>query len=267
MKALWKGYIVLGRLGIPVRLYAATQEAGLKFVQLHDKDSSPVERPLFCKAEHKEIPYSEVIRGVETEPGKYVTFTAQELERSHESADTIGISQFVATDQISAIFYEKPYYIVPVRSGEHGYALFREGLTRTSTTALGRFYFYGNEYVGAIAPYEDLLLLHRLRYVDELVPRSHITSPALPRANPSEIDMLQAIIERNGGPLHMRDYHDEHTEHLKLLRERKAKGLPMPKPERLPVGITSETNIRSALTQMMGQSTDLAAATSSATRE
>jgi DNA end-binding protein Ku len=257
MKALWKGYIALGQLSIPVRLYAATQEAGLKFVQLHDKDSSPIERPLFCKTEHKEIPYSEVIRGVEIEPGRYVTFTTQELAHSQKSTNTIEISQFASATQISAIFYEKPYYIVSAKGGEYVYALFREGLARTKMAALGRFYFYGNEYIGAVAPQEDLLLLHRLRYVDELVPRSRINSPALPRANPTEIDMLQAIIERHSGPVHMRDYHDEHTERLKVLGERKGKGLPMPRAEQLPAGVTTEANIRSVLAQMMGQNTGL----------
>lgn len=73
--------------------------------------------------------------------------------------------------------------------------------------------------------------------------------------------MLLAVIERHSGPVHMRDYHDAHTERLKLLCERKSKGLSMPKPERLPAGVTKEANIRTVLNQMVGQNSTLATTT------
>lgn len=248
MKPLWKGYIVLGQLGIPIRLYSATQKSGVKFVQLHEKDSSPVERPLFCKKEHKEIAGSEVIRGVEYEPGKFISFTEQELEQTREQEiKSITIKQFCMPDQIPASHHEKPYYLVPTSGGERGYALLREGLSKTGTLAIGRYYFYGSDHIGAIEAVEDVLVLHQLRFTDELIPRGSIKAPALPRPNPAETDMIEAVIERYSGPLHLSDYHDEYTEYVSLLAERKIKGLPMPKPEQTPAHTTPENKIQDTL--------------------
>jgi DNA end-binding protein Ku len=262
MKALWKGYITLGQLGIPVRLYAATRDSGVRFVQLHETDGSPVERPLFCKKEHREIAASEVVRGVETEPGRYVLFTDQELERGHDSdVKTIEIRQFCEPVQLPLGYFEKPYFIVPASGGEHGYALLREALTRTNMLAVSVFYFYGDDYIGAIQVSEDVLMLHRLRFSDELVPRSNIPTPALPRSDPNEVDMLRRVIERHSGPLHLRDYHDAYAERIRLLTDRKAKGLSMPKAERPAAHATPEDEIGSVLAQIEDRRTALGSGT------
>lgn len=257
MKALWKGYITLGRLGIPVRLYAASQSSGVKFVQLHEADGSPVERPLFCRREHKEISSGDVVRGVEVGAGKYVTFTDHELA-GYESGNekVIEIRQFCVPAQVEARYYEKPYYLVPTQGGERTYALLREGLTRTAKLAIGTFYFYGNEYISAVGVYEDVLMLYRLRFADEIVPRSDIDTLAMPRANPSEVDMMQAAIERYSLPFHARDYHNAQTERIAMLAERKAKGLPMPRPEHIPADATADTDIPAVLSQIIGQPGD-----------
>lgn len=254
MKVLWKGYVVLGQLGIPVRLYSATQKSGVTFVQLHEKDSSPVERPLFCKKENREISSHETIRGVEYEPGKYVTFTEQESERSSNTeTKAITIKQFCVPNQIAPHYFEKPYYLAPAKGGERGYALLRDGLSQTGMVAFGQYYFYGSEHIGVIGTLEDVLVLYKLRYADELVPRNQIKTPPLSRPNPAELDMMKAAIERYSGPLHIRDYHDEYTEYIKQLSEYKIKGLPMPKPEQVPAHATPESEIHAALDQILSR--------------
>lgn len=257
MKALWKGYITLGQLGIPVRLYAATQDPGVQFVQVHEKDNSPVERPLFCKREQAEIPYDEVVKAVQVD-GRYVTFTDRELDQIQElTVKAIDIRQFCVPSQIPFTYFEKPYYIVPAKGGEQAYVLLREGLARTGVMALGRFYFYGSEYIGAIGADQDMLVLYRLRFADELVPRSDIKTPALPGVGPVEIDRMKAVVERYSGPVHMRDYHNEYMERVKELFERKAKGLPTPRPERRSTEATPEDAIPSVLGRMISRGADL----------
>jgi non-homologous end joining protein Ku len=57
MKATWQGYIALGQLGIPAKLYSASRSIRPQFVQLHEKDSSPVERaaPKITKSHTKKL--------------------------------------------------------------------------------------------------------------------------------------------------------------------------------------------------------------------
>jgi DNA end-binding protein Ku len=248
MRALWRGYVILGRLGIPVRLYSATQSVRPKFVQLHEKDSSPIERILKCRNEDREIAYNEIIKAIEYDAGHFVALSESELDQmAPQSVKRIDVKQFCADDAIKPVHFEKPYYVTPTKGGERAYTLLREALLATKRMAITQFVIHNNEHVAAIGVQEDLLMLYQLRYASELIPRSEIDAPALPKPRPDEIDVLRTVIERYSAPLFMRDYHDEYSEHLRLLVERKAKGLPMPRPEKPDAQATPEEDIINAL--------------------
>jgi DNA end-binding protein Ku len=165
----------------------------------------------------------------------------------------VAVRQFCAPAQLALAHFEKPYYVVPTRGGERAYVLLREGLARTSMMAVGQFYFYGSAYVGALEAKEDVLLLYRLRFTDELVPRASIKTLPLPGVHPAELDMMQNVIERYSGPVHLSDYHNEYQEYVQALCERKAKGLPLPRPERPATDATPEAEIPAILGRMMDQ--------------
>jgi DNA end-binding protein Ku len=243
-KAAWKGYIALGQLGIPVRLHAATQLLSPHFVQLHDADGSPVERVLRCKAEHRDIAPSEVVRAIEHSPGRYITLTDHELERAAANpVKTIAIRQFSDLDAIEPIYFEKPYYVVPGHGGERAYSLLREVFARKHKLAVAQFVIYNKEHIAALSVHGDLLVLYQLRFAAEIVSRASIKTPPLPKPTPAEIDSLSALVERLSGPLYIQDYHDEHAEQVSELIERKAKGLPAPRRERFSPHATPEAEI------------------------
>lgn len=227
MKAVWKGYITLGQLGIPVRLYSAGRSRRPAFKLLHEDDGSPVERVLKCRAENKEISADSTIRAVEHEPGKYVTLSPGELERAgSEHFKAIDVKQFCDPSDIHPIHYEKPFYLVPGRGGERAYSLLREALRRTKKTAIVQFMIFNQERIGSIGSFGNLLVLNQLRFASEIVPRSEIKSPALPKPSPAEIEALTALVERNTADFYAEDYRDERTEIINELVERKARGLP-----------------------------------------
>lgn len=247
-RATWQGYIALGQLGIPVRLYSATQSTRPKFVQLHEKDGSPVERTLRCREERKEIDSSEIVRAVEHEPGKYITLTDRELDQSAPSSiKTIGIKQFADKHAVESLYYEKPFYIVPTKGGERAYALLREVFIRSSKVAVGQFIIYNQEHIAIIGVHGDVLMLQQLRFAAEILPRSNIKTPALPKPSPSEVEALSAVVDRFSGPFYIQDFHDEHTEHINELIERKIKGLSVPRRERIAPHATPEDEIVNAL--------------------
>jgi DNA end-binding protein Ku len=248
MRASWQGYIALGQLGIPARLYSATKKSSPKFVQLHEKDSSPVERVLKCSAEDHEISHREVVRAVEYEPGHYITLTGRELERQlPSSAKTIEVKQFCDQSDIDPILYEKPYYIAPTKGGERAYALLREALTLSKKVMITQFAISGREHIGAIGLHRDILVLHQLRYSEEVLPRTEIKTRALPRPSPTEVNTLHSVIDHFSGPFYIEDYHDDYTEQINMLIERKIKGLPAPRRESISANATPEEEIVSAL--------------------
>jgi DNA end-binding protein Ku len=248
MKASWDGYIALGQLGIPVRLYSATKQSRPKFVQLHEKDSAPVGRVLKCSAENREISGKEIVRAVEYEPGHYITLTGKELERNlPASAKIIDVKQFCEVSDIDPIYYERPYYVAPSRGGERAYSLLREALTRSNKIIIAQYSMVGREHIGAIGLHKDLLVLQQLRFADEIIARSEIKTRALPRPSPNEVDTLRSVIEHFSGPFYIEDYHDNYTEQIQTLIERKIKGLPPQRREAISANATPEQEIISAL--------------------
>jgi DNA end-binding protein Ku len=254
MKATWQGYIALGQLGIPARLYSANRSLRPQFVQLHEKDSAPVERVLKCSAENEEISYKEVVRAVEYEPGKFITLTGQELERNlPASTKTIEVKQFCDLSEVDPIYYEKPYFIAPTNGGERGYALLREALARSKKAVVAQFVMHNKEHIGIITLYRDLLVLHQLRFANEVVPRGEIKTRALPRPSPTEVNTLQSVIEHYSGPFYAEDYHDNYSEQVQKLIKRKVKGLPPPRREPVNANATPEEEIVTALQNTLSE--------------
>lgn len=212
-----------------------------------------MERVLICQAEGKEIKNQDTIRGIEHEPGRYITFTPRELERSgvDEAAKTIDVRQFCELEDIDAAYFERPYYIVPNKGGERAYALLRDALSRNRKLAVARFVIYNKERIAVIGLRGDILVLNQLRFAAELVPRSDIKTPPLPKPSPREIDALTAVIDRYSGRLHIEDYHDEQSERIEQLLERKVKGLPPPRESRLEPETTEESELLPVLRQTL----------------
>jgi DNA end-binding protein Ku len=232
-RAAWQGYITLGQLGIPVRLYTAVQSIQPRFVQLHETDGSPVERQLRCKAEQREISSSEVVRAVEVEPDRYVTLTDRELDSGHQNDfKAITIQQFCDNTDIQTLYVDKPYYVVPTRGGERAYSLVREVLARLKKIAIAQFVIYNRAHIAALGVVGDLLMLQQLRYADEIVPRQSIRSPALPKPSPNEIEALSQVVELFSGPFFIQDYRDTFADNLHGLIERKKRGLSPKRTER-----------------------------------
>lgn len=251
-RASWKGYLRLGHLGIPVRLYTGTQSLRPSFVQLHETDGSPIERRNYCRAEKSRVAESEIIKAIEYEPGRYITLTDQELAATTEqSVKTIDILQFCEPVDIPSIHYGKPFYIVPSRGGERAYALLREVLIQTAKLAAAQYIAYNRQRIAVINNQGDLLILQQLRYAAEIVPRSQIKTPALPKPSPSEIEALSAVVTRFSGSFFIEDYHDEYTERILELIERKAKGLPPPRKQRIATHATPENEIEKTLHEIL----------------
>lgn len=243
-KALWQGYIAIGQLGVPVRLLAATQPAGPRFVQLHAKDHSPVVRELKCREEQRPINPEDVVRAVEYEPGRYIALSDQELAKSNaDTVKALAVQQFAAVDSVPPEYFEKPYYIVPDAGGEAGYSLLRETFQRTDSVAIVSFVLYTKAHMGVIRQAGDMLMLLQLRFPAELVPRSAIKTPPLTKPTPQEIDIMTQVVERYSSPVYMHDYHDEYSERISELVARKVKGLPEPRRARQAPRATPESEI------------------------
>jgi DNA end-binding protein Ku len=97
----------------------------------------------------------------------------------------VEIEALAAAADIDPEFYERPYHLGPRDGGDGAYRPLHEALTRTGRAAIGRFTFYERAYLVAIRPLGAVLVLHTMRFADEVVPWQESGLEAPERAPPS----------------------------------------------------------------------------------
>lgn len=224
MRALWSGSLSFGLINIPVRLYSGTSDHGLSFNMLHKKDLSPIRYARICKADGKEIPYKDIVKGYEYQKGDYVVLLDEDFKRANlKKTKSIEILDFVEEKEIDPIYYEKPYYLEPGKGAEKAYVLLHESLKKSKKVAVARFVFHHREHIGVVKPYQQLLVLNQLRYESELRPFDQLNLHSVKLA-PQEVKMALKLIEHLSSHFHPKKYHDTYTEELETIIKEKAKG-------------------------------------------
>src|SRR6185369_4749775 len=170
VQGIWSGTISFSLVAIPVQLVKAIAPGRISFRLLHSKDYSPLARRMFCPDEDKMVPPEEIVRGYEIAPDRYLPITDEELESvSPERSRTIEIVEFIDMEEVDPIYYDHPYYLVPLKGGEKAYRLLAEAMRRTNRAGLAKFVLAEREYLVAVRSTEGVLALTTLHYSEEIV--------------------------------------------------------------------------------------------------
>src|SRR6202044_2004041 len=112
--------------------------------------------------------------------------------------------------------------------------LFRETLKRTGKIGIARVVIRTREYLSAVMPKGDALMLMLLRYPQELVDASDYKIPegaaSKHRISPKEMQMAEQLIDSMSGEWKPDDYRDEFRDRLRKVIEKrlKSKGVVTP---------------------------------------
>jgi len=176
VQGIWSGTISFSLVAIPVRLVTAIEPGRVSFHLLHSKDYSPLSRRMFCPGEKTIVPPDEIVRGYEIVPDKYILMTDEELESvSPERSRTIEILEFLDMKEVDPIYYDHPYYLVPLKGGEKAYQLLVEVMRRTNKAGLAKFVLAEREYLVAVTSKDGVLALTTLHYSNEILPDDAIS--------------------------------------------------------------------------------------------
>src|SRR5438309_11981723 len=160
MRAIWKGSISFGLVNIPIALYPATMKEELKFRLLRKSDLSPVNYKRVAEADGKDVPWDQIVKGYEYEKGKFVVLKDEDFKRvTIKAKKTVDIIDFVALEEINPMFFHKPYYIEPVKSGAKAYALLRDTLAEENKVGIAKVVIKTRQYLAAVKSAGDALLL------------------------------------------------------------------------------------------------------------
>ena len=171
LQGIWSGTISFSLVAIPVRLVKAVEPGRVSFRMLHSRDYSPLVRRMVCPEEEKLVPPDEIIRGYELGAGKYILITDEELESvSPERSRTIEIIEFIDMKEVDPIYYDHPYYLVPLKGGEKSYRLLVEVMNRTNKAGLAKFVLGEREYLVAVKSTGRALSLITLHYMMRYFP-------------------------------------------------------------------------------------------------
>ncbi|GGI81731.1 non-homologous end joining protein Ku [Legionella impletisoli] len=234
MRAIWSGSISFGLVNIPIKLYSGVERHSLDFDLLRRDDLCPIEYSRVCRADGKEVPWEDIVRGYEYKDGDYITLEKEDFEKaSAKKNHAFEIKEFVQESEIDSIFYETPYYLEPKKEGQKAYALLREALKETKMVGVGEFVMRNRENLAILKPYGNLLLLNKLRYKDDIRDYHELNLPDSELIKKEEVDMAKQLISQLSDQFKPDEYKDTYITDLKKLIEAKAKGKKFKKPKQV----------------------------------
>jgi DNA end-binding protein Ku len=225
----WQGQIRLALVSIPVQLFSATRTgAEVRFRQIHAPSGKTISYQKSV-AGIGEVAADEIRKGFEFEKGQFVLLEDDEIEAVRlESKRTLELTQFVDSDDIDIVYFEKPYYVVPAdKLAEQAFVVLREALRQTGKVGLGQLTMRGREYFTSLKPCGRGMVLETLRYSDEVSRASgYFRDIDDDKPDAELLDLAVSLIARKTAPFDPSRFHDHYVEALRSLvaRKLKAKG-------------------------------------------
>ena len=207
---VWKGHLTFGLVSFPVRLYSAARSESISFNQLHKADGSRVKQVLFCQAEDKPIPRSEIVKGYEYEKDRYVVIEDEEVKKvAPQTAKVMEILEFVPTEQVDPIYLETSYYMAPDEAGEKPYALLFDALKKTGFAGVAKIAMHNREHIVILRPGKNGVLLHTMYFTHEIRQVDEFrTDTSLVKEK--ELAMAKMLISSLEADFEPQKYHDEY---------------------------------------------------------
>jgi DNA end-binding protein Ku len=224
VRSFWSGTLTFGLVSIPVDFYAAARPRQ-KSLKLVDAEGHPLGRQYTREDEDRPLAGDELIRGFETEDGKMIVVTEQELESAApETSRDIDLYRFVPAEQIPPSYFVRPYFLTPGNRSAKAYTLLAQTMERTGKVGIGRLVMRGHEYLVAIIAEKGALRAETLRYSDELRTPDYIGLPAVTAPPKRTVQAFEKAIDGHmAHQLTLHELEDQEAEALQALAESKRK--------------------------------------------
>ncbi|WP_169079879.1 Ku protein [Microcella alkalica] len=225
MRSIWKGAITFGLVNVNVKVYSATEDHDLPLHQVHDADGGRIRYQRRCEVCGKIVDFGDIDKAYD-DGERTVVLTDDDLatlpsERSKE----IDVVEFVPSDQLDPIMFDRSYFLEPDGSSPKAYVLLRRTLEEQERTAIVLFSLRQKTRLAALRVRGDVLMLQTLLWDDEVREARFPSLDASVRIGAKELDMSRSLVESFASDFAPERFTDEYQEELRKLVEAKlAKG-------------------------------------------
>ena len=223
-RAIWKAVLHLGDASVPVKLYSAVEDRGVHFRLLHAKDRVPVEQKMVHPGTGEPVPYEEIRRGWEAEPGTFVVLDDEDLAAAEpEASRDVEITRFVPPETIDHRWYDRPYFLGPDGDGT-AYAALARALADSGREGVARWTMRKKSYLGALVPEDGRLALVTLRPAAAVISAEELDAPSGRTLEAREKKMARQLVAALAGDDDLSAFRDEYRERVLELVAAKAEG-------------------------------------------
>ncbi|AUZ87838.1 Ku protein [Arthrobacter agilis] len=221
MRAIWKGAVAFGLVNVPVKVYSATEDHDISLHQVHDEDGGRIRYQRRCEICGEVVDFKHIDKAYDD--GEHtVVLTDEDLsslpvERSRE----IDVVEFVPSDQIDPIMFDRAYYLEPDSTSTKAYVLLRRTLEETDRTAIVQFSLRQKSRLAALRVRGDVLMLQTLLWDDEVREASFPALEEKVRISAKEKQMSAALVDSFSTDFDPENFTDEYQVQLRTLIDAK----------------------------------------------
>ncbi|MFJ6002133.1 Ku protein [Arthrobacter sp. NPDC092385] len=221
MRAIWKGAVAFGLVNVPVKVYSATEDHDISLHQVHDRDGGRIRYQRRCEICDEVVDFKHIDKAYDD--GEHtVVLTDEDLsslpvERSRE----IEVVEFVPSDQIDPIMFDRAYFLEPDSTSTKAYVLLRRTLEETDRTAIVQFSLRQKSRLAALRVRGDVLMLQTLLWDDEVREASFPSLEEKVRISAKEKQMSAALVESFSTDFDPENFTDDYQVQLRTLIDAK----------------------------------------------
>ncbi len=217
MRAVWKGAVTFGLVNVPVKLYSATEDHDVSLHQVHDADGGRIRYQRICEIDGKPVDYKNIDKAYD-DGERTVIITDEDLkslpaERSRE----IEVVEFVPTEQIDPIMFDKSYYLEPDSASNKAYVLLRRTLESTDRTAIVRMALRQKTRLAALRVFGDVLMVQTLLWSDEVREAAFPSLDEPVKISSQELELSKQLVESLVSDFEPAQFVDEYQQELRTL--------------------------------------------------
>ncbi|HEX3199435.1 MAG TPA: Ku protein [Propionibacteriaceae bacterium] len=217
MRAIWKGAITFGLVNVPIKLYAATEDHDIGLHQVHDADGGRIRYQRRCEVCGKVVEYAHIDKAY-ADGKTTVVLTEDDLKSlPEERSKEIEVVEFVPSEQIDPIMFDRSYFLEPDKPATKAYALLRRALEETDRTAIVQFSLRQKTRLGALRSRGKVLMLQSLLWDDEVREADFPSLKDDVRVSPQEVKMASSLVDNMAADFTPDKFSDEYQDQLRQL--------------------------------------------------